>query len=413
MIARKFANSEYDVLLKQLYICTQYYSYMTKAVEQYLIDKIKERKDKDAFRSFRVSAGEIDFCSNDYLGFAKDPEIHHAVNEELLHEEYIHVNGSTGARTITGTSVAIVDLERSLASFHIAPAGLIYNSGYTANIGLFAALPYRGDTVLYDELIHASIRDGLRMSRANSYSFKHNDTADLESRLKRAKGNVYVAVEAVYSMDGDTAPLRAVADLCERYHAALIVDEAHSNGIFGEVGQGKVVELGLEEKVFARVMTFGKALGCHGAIVLGSGFLKDFLINYSRAFIYTTAPSPHQVLTIKKAYDKLSKSKHNILKLSKLVSLFKLKLQDYPALMVIPSLSPIQCVVIPGNRRVKAVCKQVQLDGFDVRPIVAPTVPEGKERIRICMHSDHREEQIIGLIQSINKHLMNYEDHAS
>ncbi|MDC3209819.1 aminotransferase class I/II-fold pyridoxal phosphate-dependent enzyme, partial [Chitinophagales bacterium] len=163
---------------------------MTKAVEQYLIDKIKERKDKDAFRSFRVSAGEIDFCSNDYLGFAKDPEIHHAVNEELLHQEYIHVNGSTGARTITGTSAAIVDLERSLASFHIAPAGLIYNSGYTANIGLFAALPYRGDTVLYDELIHASIRDGLRMSRANSYSFKHNDTADLESRLKRAKGNV-------------------------------------------------------------------------------------------------------------------------------------------------------------------------------------------------------------------------------
>ncbi|MFT5828909.1 MAG: 8-amino-7-oxononanoate synthase, partial [Urechidicola sp.] len=278
----------------------------------------------------------------------------------------------------------------------------------TANLGLFSALPYRGDTVLYDELIHASIRDGLNMSKAKSYSFKHNDLKDLEKRLQRAEGRIYVAVESVYSMDGDQAPLKQLAALCEKYQAALIVDEAHSNGIFGKQGRGLVSEIGIEKKVFARVMTFGKALGNHGAVVIGSQDLKDFLINYSRSFIYTTAPSPHQVFSVKNAYDKLSMSKDKILKLSKLVVLFKEKVKEFESLEVIPSESPIQCVLIAGNSKVKAVCRQVQEDGFDIRPIVAPTVPEGKERIRICIHSFNTEQEIIGLLDSINQHLENY-----
>ncbi len=380
---------------------------MSKAVEEYLALKIEQRKEKDAFRLFRINEDAVDFCSNDYLGLAKDIDIAEQTHKDI--DNYLRSkNGSTGARTITGTSKEILALEAQLASFHYAEAALMYNSGYTANLGLFSALPYRGDTVLYDELIHASIRDGLNMSKAKSYSFKHNDLNDLEQRLQRAEGRMYVAVESVYSMDGDQAPLKQLAALCEKYQAALIVDEAHSNGIFGKQGRGLVSEIGIEKKVFARVMTFGKALGNHGAVVIGSQDLKDFLINYSRSFIYTTAPSPHQVFSVKNAYDKLSMSNDKTIKLRKLVVLFKDKVKEFESLEVIPSESPIQCVLIAGNSKVKAICQQVQEDGFDIRPIVAPTVPEGKERIRICIHSFNTEQEIIGLLDSINQHLENY-----
>lgn len=377
---------------------------MSTAVENYLAMKIAQRKDKDAFRSFKVNEGAIDFCSNDYLGMAKDLKLLEKTHADL--QKYTdRVNGSTGARTITGTTKELIELEALLATYHGAEAGLIFNSGYTANLGLFSALPYRGDTVIYDELIHASIRDGLRMSRAKSFSFKHNDLIDLEKKLQRAEGIIYVAVESIYSMDGDQAPLAELTQLCENYGAALIVDEAHSNGIYGKKGSGLVVELGLDKRVFARVMTFGKALGCHGAMVVGSQDLKDFLINYSRSFIYTTAPSPHQVFSIKNAYDKLSKYNDNRLKLSELINLFKESLKGYSSLSYISSESPIQCIVVAGNTAVKAVCEAVQKDGFDVRPIVAPTVPEGKERIRICLHSFNTKSQVVQLLASINKHV--------
>lgn len=334
------------------------------------------------------------------MGFAKDKALAER-NHQELHQADILFNGSTGARTITGTSKLSFQVEQMLASYHKAPAALFYNSGYTANLGLFSSLPYRGDTVLYDELIHASIRDGLQMSRANAYAFKHNDLIDLENRLARAKGRVYVAVESIYSMDGDQAPLRELAKMCNKYEAGLIVDEAHSNGMFGPKGEGLVVEMGLEKEVFARVMTFGKAIGSHGAAILGSQDLKDFLINYSRPFIYTTAPAPHQLISVKNAYDKLSKSKDKILFLKELVNYFKLKLEGLDGVDSIVSSSAIQCVILPGNDRVKGVCSQVQKAGFDVRPIVAPTVPEGKERIRICLHAYNTKTEVDQLFDAL------------
>lgn len=375
---------------------------MHQKVNQYLLEKIKERKDKDAFRSFKINPGLIDFCSNDYLGFARDKELMQKTSQ-MLEGTLGNLNGSTGARTITGTSHFTIDLENYLAEFHQAEAALLYSSGYTANVGLFSSLPYRGDTVLYDELIHASIRDGMSLSKANSYAFKHNDVVALEKKLQLAKGKVYVVVESIYSMDGDAAPLKEISTMCEKYDAALIVDEAHSNGLFGTNGSGVVQALDLQDKVFARVMTFGKALGCHGAVVLGSTILKDFLVNYSRSFIYTTAPSPHQLFAIKNAYDKLSKSNHILFKISKLVNLFKLKVKDSFAQQIIESSSPIQCVIIPGNAKVKQLCSAIQQDGFDVRPIVAPTVPLGKERIRICFHTFNTEQEVEGLIASFLK----------
>lgn len=375
------------------------------AIEQYIQQKIQQRKDKNAFRTLTPESGLVDFCSNDYLGLARNKQLAYRVHEQLMQLDG-NINGSTGARTIAGTSSLTFDVEQMLCDFHKAEAALVYNSGFTANLGLFSALPYRGDTILYDELIHASIRDGIGLSKANTYSFLHNDSESLEKRLQTAKGNIYVVVESVYSMDGDAAPLKAMADLCKKYQAALIVDEAHSNGLYGEKGEGMVCELGLEKDVFARVMTFGKAIGCHGAAVLGSENLKHFLINYSRPFIYTTAPSPHQLLTIKTAYDIMSRSIDSRFKISCLVNIFKQKLQSIEKLELIESNSPIQCVIVPGNDAVKTLCRALQKDGFDVRPIVAPTVPEGKERIRICIHAFNTEEEIVGLAESI---LRNFE----
>jgi 8-amino-7-oxononanoate synthase len=375
---------------------------MHEDINQYIKDKIQFRKENDSFRVFKLNEGIVDFCSNDYLGFAKDKQFAIEAHQLLMQQE-LRVNGNSGARTITGTSKEILSLESTLAKHHLAESALLYNSGYTANVGLFSSLPYRGDTIIYDELIHASIRDGMQLSKAKSFSFLHNDLASLEKKLSLATGRIYVVVESIYSMDGDTAPLKSIAELCSQYDAALIVDEAHSNGIYGKDGAGLVVELGLEKTVFARVITFGKALGCHGAAVLGSQDLTAFLINFSRSFIYTTAPAPHQVLSLKIAYDNLSKVENKRLILSKLIALFKLKIKEVLNVDLIESSSPIQCLIIPGNSVVKQVCSGVQDDGFDVRPIVAPTVPVGKERIRICLHSYNTEDEVIALVTSLKK----------
>ena len=375
---------------------------MHEDINQYIKDKIQFRKENDSFRVFKLNEGIVDFCSNDYLGFAKD-KLFALEAHQLLMQQELRVNGNSGARTITGTSKEILSLESTLAKHHLAESALLYNSGYTANVGLFSSLPYRGDTIIYDELIHASIRDGMQLSKAKSFSFLHNDLASLEKKLSLATGRIYVVVESIYSMDGDTAPLKSIAELCSQYDAALIVDEAHSNGIYGKDGAGLVVELGLEKTVFARVITFGKALGCHGAAVLGSQDLTAFLINFSRSFIYTTAPAPHQVLSLKIAYDNLSKVENKRLILSKLIALFKLKIKEVLNVDLIESSSPIQCLIIPGNSVVKQVCSGVQDDGFDVRPIVAPTVPVGKERIRICLHSYNTEDEVIALVTCLKK----------
>ncbi|MBL4654010.1 MAG: aminotransferase class I/II-fold pyridoxal phosphate-dependent enzyme, partial [Flavobacteriales bacterium] len=249
-------------------------------VEQTLSDKLENRKGENALRSLKTVNGLIDFSSNDYLGFARDfAVLNHSVG----------VGGSTGSRLLTGNSIEAEELEAFIAEYHNAEAGLLYNSGYDANIGLLSCVPQRGDTVIYDELSHASIIDGIRLSRAESFKFKHNNLEHLETRLKSAKGNVFVVVESVYSMDGDFSPLQELINLKQKFDFNLIVDEAHATGLFGKKGEGRCVELGIQNEVFARVHTYGKALGCHGAIVLGSETLRSYLINFSRSFIYTTA----------------------------------------------------------------------------------------------------------------------------
>lgn len=380
------------------------------SIDVILSEALQKRRDQNAFRSLVVNSKLIDFCSNDYLGFARSEELKTRIDSEILKTDFLisnhkssicNYNGSTGSRLLSGNSAFAQDLEVFISKYHNASSGLLYNSGYDANIGLFSSVPKRGDTVIYDELIHASIHDGMRISTAFAHSFRHNDLEHLEERLRNSKGERFVAIESVYSMDGDFAPLKEIAGLCMKYNAHLIVDEAHATGVFGEGGKGRVVELGLEKQVWARIHTFGKALGCHGAIILGNEILRDFLINFSRSFIYTTALPLHSLISIKCAYDILLKNNFEELKNSISIELFKVKIKDIGTFEIIESVSPIQCLILSGNDRLKTIAKNIQKSGYDVRPILSPTVPLGKERLRICLHTFNTETEILGLTEAI------------
>jgi 8-amino-7-oxononanoate synthase len=269
--------------------------------ENAVYELLEKRRSAGLLRSLKTPENLIDFCSNDYLGLARSVTLRQTIEQSVaVHSN--RLNGSTGSRLLAGNSALAEELETELAAFHDTEAALIFNSGYDANVGLLASLPQRGDTLLTDDLIHASMIDGARLSVANRFKFRHNDLDDLENRLKRATGTVYVAIESVYSMDGDLAPLTEIVELCEHYEAALIVDEAHATGVFGPQGGGLVQSLGLQKRVFARVHTFGKALGVHGAAVVGSASLRDFLINFARSFVYSTALPPHSLLAIHSVY---------------------------------------------------------------------------------------------------------------
>ena len=350
---------------------------------------IDHRKKVNAFRFLMESEGLVDFYSNDYLGVA-----------QLVFESDA-LSGSTGSRLISGNSDETIALETELAQFFKHQAALLFNSGYDANLGVFSSIALKGDTVIYDNLVHASIRDGVRMSLANSFPFKHNDLKQLEAKIKRAKGTIYVAVESVYSMDGDQAPLIEIAAICEANGAYLIVDEAHSGGLYGENGVGLVTKLGLDSLVFAKVITFGKAYGSHGAVVLGSTDLKDYLINFARSLIYTTTLPPHAQARIKYVVNTVAAMGAERNRLERNITLFRSIIHD-GSLELMPSDSAIQCIVIPGNEAVKAKAEQIRNGGFAVKAILSPTVPEGRERIRICIHSFNSEEEIKSLGQLIN-----------
>jgi 8-amino-7-oxononanoate synthase len=256
--------------------------------------KLKLREEQNALRKLPSSNSLIDFASNDYIGFAKNETIFHQTHEYLL-DKNIKVNGATGSRLLSGNHIIYEEAEAFIAQFHKVESSLIFNSGYDANVGLFSSVPQRNDLILYDELCHASIRDGIKMSHAKSFKFYHNDTEDLEKLIKKQLENqnskpetIYVVTESVFSMDGDTPNLEQMISLSEKYGTYLIVDEAHALGIFGNQGEGVIQSLKLHDKVFARIITFGKGLGCHGAAVLGNESLKSYLVNFARSFVYTT-----------------------------------------------------------------------------------------------------------------------------
>ena len=366
--------------------------------ENFLQQKLNERVEKGLLRRLTNTSLPSDFCSNDYLGFAKSSTLKQLIDEQSKTLKDNH-NGSGGSRLLSGNHPFTEQTEQFIANFHNAQSGLIFNSGYNANVGLLSSIPQRGDTIITDELIHASLIDGARLSHAERYKFKHNDLNDLEQKLKIAKGICYVVVESVYSMDGDIALLKEISELCEKYNANLIVDEAHATGIFGEKGNGLVVQLGLENKVFARIITFGKAIGTHGAIILGSETLRNYLINFARSFIYTTAAPLHNILAVNCAYQLLKNGDFQ-LKIQEKIALYN-KLINELDLSIIKSESAIQTILISGNERARNAASQLQSKGFDVKAILSPTVAEGKERLRICLHTYNTDQEITALINQL------------
>lgn len=375
---------------------------MNFPADPFLFRVLEKRKEQNAFRQLINKNPLIDFCSNDYLGFAQSSELRSAIENEYKNFPLVP-SGSGGSRLLSGNTEYAETLEKKIATFHNAESGLIYNSGYDANVGLFSALGQKDTSIIYDELIHASVHDGIKMSSASSYMFRHNDLFHLEERLKIAEGTVFVAVESIYSMDGDEALLNEISTLCKKYQANLIVDEAHATGVTDNEGRGLVQKLSMEKEVFARVHTFGKALGCHGAIVIGSNLLRDYLINFSRAFIYTTALPLHSLIAINQSYDLLEKSRKKIKELQQLIGFFRLKTKEHTLIRLIESTGPVQCIVINGNTRVKEIAGDLQQNGYDVRPILSPTVQKGKERLRVCIHAFNSEEQIANLLSLISK----------
>lgn len=356
--------------------------------DSFLSKKLDERKAQQSFRSLKLMHNKIDFCSNDYLGIAK--------NNLLQLEETSFNNGSTGSRLLAGNYSLIEEVEKEIAAFHASDAALMYNSGYDANVGLLSAVPQKGDTVIYDYLCHASIRDGIRLSFAQSFSFAHNDITDLEKKLQHASGNIFIVTESVFSMDGDLCPLQNIIQLCEQYNAHLIIDEAHATGVIGQKGEGLVQHSQMQKKVFARVHTFGKACGCHGAVVLGSNQLKDYLINFSRSLIYSTSLPPHAAAVIRKSYQTFPAMHGQREYLQQLIQQFQLANIRYEKF---ESLTPIQVVLVPGNEEVKRLANQLQEHNLDVRAILYPTVPKGKERLRIVLHAFNTEEDLQQLIK--------------
>ncbi|RBQ07670.1 aminotransferase class I/II-fold pyridoxal phosphate-dependent enzyme [Pedobacter miscanthi] len=368
-------------------------------IEQFLQGKLQERKDNLSIRNLSAAHPPVDFCSNDYLGFARSTELKKLI-DEIVATIPNYLNGAGGSRLLSGNTLYTEETEQFIANFHQAESGLIFNSGYDANVGLLSSVPQRGDTIITDELIHASIIDGGRLSHATRYKFLHNNISDLEAKLKLAKGNIFVVVESVYSMDGDIAPLIEISNLCENYQASLIVDEAHATGIFGKKGEGLINQLNLTEKVFARIVTFGKAMGTHGAVILGSKNLRHFLINFARSFIYTTAAPIHNIIAIRSAYQLLDKTDHQLI--HQKIELFRrtIKEQNINAL---ESESTIQGILFSSNEATKQASGTLQNKGFDVRAILSPTVTRGKERLRICLHTFNTDDEIISLVKHLKE----------
>jgi len=351
---------------------------------EYLKKRLSQRKIAGNLRCQQLRHKLIDFTSNDYLGLAYLPNESNAAS------------GSTGSRLLTGNSSLAEDLEKNIASFHGYEDGILFTCGYMANVGLLSIIADSCDVIFFDAFIHASSRDGIRLSQGRAFAFRHNDLMHLQQKLKNcsAKGERFIVVESIYSQDGSIAPLHDICCLAKRYQSHVIVDEAHAVGVFGPHGRGLVAEHNLTSSLFAQIVTFGKALGSHGAIVLGSGLLKQALLNFATPYIYTTAVSLQALASIKKSYNLFPEMDDARNHLHTLI-------QTFCNARGKVSFTPIQAVRIKGNEAVQLASKQLQEAGFDVRALMSPTVPRGEESLRICLHSFNTINDLQDLLQHI------------
>lgn len=359
----------------------------------FLIKKLDERQNSGNLRQLPGQTGLLDFVSNDYLGLAQNKDLSQMIRDfELADSPMI---GGTGSRLLSGNHHYYQQTEDQLKTLFEAESVLVFNSGYHANQALVSSVAEKGDTIIYDLLSHVCLKEGAWLSKADTIAFRHNDLEDLEHKLRLAKGKKFVLTETVFSMDGDIAPLKEIVTLCEKYQAYLIVDEAHSTGSYGMGGAGLLHKLGLTSRVFARVYTFGKAMGVHGACVAGSKILIDYLINFARPFIYTTSLPPVSLIAIAQSFKYLAAHPELQDELEKRIHLFRNSFADSI------SETAIQPVLIGSNEKAREASLKLSKQGFDVRPILSPTVQRGSERLRISLHTFNTSDQIDQLTSAL------------
>ncbi len=341
----------------------------------------------------------INFCSNDYLGLAGHPDISLALKQAAD----VFGTGSGASHLVSGHSVVHHKLEEQLAEYTGRPRALLFSTGYMANIGAINALIGRRDLVLQDQLNHASLLDGGRLSQADFQRYKHVDMASLEQRLEQSSAErKLIVTDGVFSMDGNLAPLREISRLAEKHSAWLMVDDAHGVGVLGQQGGGLVEELNMTvEQVPVLVGTLGKSFGTFGAFVAGSEALIETLIQFSRSYIYTTALPPAIAAATLASLKIVREESWRRDRLVQLVARFRRGAQQI-GLQLAESNTPIQPVLINNDEKVMQVGQQLRAAGFLVGAIRPPTVPVGTGRLRITFSANHSEEQVDQLVAALD-----------
>jgi 8-amino-7-oxononanoate synthase len=356
-------------------------------------------KEDNRLRGLRPRTG-IDFVSNDYLALASAPRMKKAVLAAL---EAGTPLGAGGSRLLRGNCDEHEALEAEAARFFGAETALFFGGGYVANFAVLTTLPQRGDLLVLDSLVHASIHEGARAGRAEFRISAHNDPQSVENTIRhwRAQGGIgriWIVVESLYSMDGDFAPLDELVAIADRYDAFLMVDEAHATGVYGERGRGLTAPYEGRENLLV-VHTCGKALGAHGALVTATGVLRDFLVNRCRPFIFATAPSPLMAVAVREALSILQEEPERQQRLANLIAFTHREIAGRGRSS--PSSSQIVPYIVGDNARAMGLASALQARGFDIRGIRPPTVPAGTARLRISLTLNVGEDDVCDMLDAL------------
>jgi 8-amino-7-oxononanoate synthase len=341
----------------------------------------------------------IDLSSNDYLQFASHPALKARMVSAIMEEGC----GSTGSRLLRGNRRCFSEIEQRFAAFKGAEAALYFGSGYAANLAVLSTFLEEGDLVFFDRLNHASLIDGMKMGKARKIIFPHSDLAAFQHYLDTIKtnGQRFLVIESLFSMDGDIAPLKEYAALCKQSGVALIIDEAHAIGLYGERGTGLMEASGISDDVFLSINPAGKALGSAGAFVAGARWAIDYLMQRARTFVFSTAPPPSIAAALDAALDLVEESPEPRNRLHALTEFLRATLADQ-GLEFSRSGSQILPVLIGDNMRALEVARALQAEGYDVRAIRPPAVPEGTARLRISVNTGLNEAVLSQFVQSLN-----------
>ena len=340
----------------------------------------------------------VDLASNDYLGLAKHPLVKQRMAEAVMEQGC----GATASRLLRGDSACFSQVEGAFARFKGTESALYFGSGYSANVGVLSTFIDRHDTVLTDELNHASIVDGIRLSRARRVKFRHCDVDHVTSLLQRIPPDTqkFLVTESLFSMDGDFAPLPAYVELCRQTNTVLIVDEAHAVGIYGASGSGYVEQSGGAQDVFMTVNTAGKALGVAGAFVAGPSWAIDYLVQKARPFMFSTAPPPPLASALEASIEVVQSEPDRRSRLRDRSDFLRGQLAE-SGVDTGRSTSQIIPVLVGENDRACAVAAELQRQGFDVRPLRPPAVPPGTARLRLSVNCELEESTLRDLASAI------------